>query len=85
MNELIHYLSTTNLTTEKDKVRAVVSKLQATALMISKITGIKRHHVDTYKRRLEKEGKVLVAYNNTCAISGFKANYLTTVKEVGDE
>ena len=54
----------------------------ATASMISKKTGIPQKCITRYKRDLEKKNLLFELYKKECKVTGFKAWYLTTNKEI---
>lgn len=79
MDNLSRLISLMSFTSEKEMVMEVLKNNQATASMVSKVTGIKRKHVDTYKIRLEKEGYINTVINDACLVTGYKANYLEVI------
>jgi hypothetical protein len=63
---------------QKDTIFLYLKNNVATASMISKATGISQKNICRYKRDLEKAGTLWEVKKALCAITGFKAWYLTT-------
>lgn len=69
------------VTTPPTQLQTIFHYLQehiATASMISFETGIPRRSICRYKRDLEKVGLLLEIEKEVCAVTGYKAWYLTT-------
>jgi Fic family protein len=54
----------------------------ATASMVSKATGVPQKNICRYKRDLEKAGALAEIKKEDCKLTGFKAWYLTTDKNL---
>lgn len=94
MNKTIHTpaksLSNHN---DKDKLKDLFSTQEktifhylqnhiATASMVSKVTGIPQKNITRYKRDLEQRGLLFEVERKLCKLTGFKAWYLTTNKNL---
>jgi len=65
------------------QVQILLNYLQnhvATASMISEATGIPQKNICRYKRKLEKEGRLLVVYKSRCKLTRRLACYLSLDK-----
>lgn len=70
---------------KKTQLKAVFQYLQtntATASMVSKATGIKRTNICYCKRDLEKRGLLKKIANRKCRLTGCKAWFLTTNRDL---
>jgi hypothetical protein len=54
----------------------------ATASMASKVLNIPQKNLCWYKRQLEKAGKLWAIELKPCKVTGYKAHYLTTNKDL---
>jgi S-adenosylmethionine:diacylglycerol 3-amino-3-carboxypropyl transferase len=54
----------------------------ATASMVSKATGVPQKNICRFKRDMEKAGTLAEIKKDTCQLTGFKAWYLTTNKNL---
>jgi len=54
----------------------------ATASMVSKYTGIPQKNICRYKRDLEQRGLLFEVEKKLCKVTGFRAMYLTTNKNL---
>ena len=54
----------------------------ATASMVSEVTKVPQKNICRYKRDLEKAGLIAEIKKDTCQLTGFKAWYLTTNKNL---
>jgi hypothetical protein len=59
-----------------------LEKHVATASMVSKATGVPQKNICRFKRDLEKAGALAEIKKDTCQLTGFKAWYLTTNKNL---
>ena len=80
-------------TTDKDKLKDLfisqertifhyLQKHTATASMVAEATGIKQKNITRYKRDLEQRGLLYEVEKKLCKVTGFKAWYLTTNKNL---
>ncbi|MBE0390197.1 hypothetical protein [Flavobacterium sp. PL002] len=94
MNKAIHTpaKSLTN-TNDKDKLKTLFSTqlktifhyLQtniSTASMVSEATGIPQKNITRYKRDLEQQGLLFEVEKKLCKLTGFKAWYISTNKDL---
>jgi hypothetical protein len=54
----------------------------ATASMVEEATGIKQKNICRIKREYEKQGLLFEVGRRFCQLTGFRASYLTTNKEI---
>lgn len=71
-------LSTTQLKT----IFLYLQNHTATASMVADATGVPQKSICRYKRDLEKRGLLFEVEKKLCKISGFRAWYLTTNKNL---
>ncbi len=64
--------------TQLQTIFRYLQEYTATASMISFETGVPRRSICRYKRDLEKAGLLLEIEKEVCAVTGYKAWYLTT-------
>jgi thermostable 8-oxoguanine DNA glycosylase len=68
--------------TQKATIFNYLQNCIATASMVSDATGIPQKSICRYKRDLEKRGLLFEVEKRFCKITGFRAWYLTTNKEL---
>jgi Fic family protein len=81
-----------NFKKEQGKVKERFNQLQTifqylsenvvTASMLSKATGVPQKCITRYKRDLEKVGRLAEVKKGYCQLTGFKAWYITTNKNL---
>jgi hypothetical protein len=74
-----------NSSTKKTQLKTIFHYLQnhiCTASMISKATGIPQKNICRYKRDLEKQERLFEVEKKICKITGFRAWYVTTNKNL---
>lgn len=64
--------------TELSQYLAYLKNKVATNSMVKKATGIKQKNLTRYKAILEEQGSLVVVYRGICAVTGYRADYLTT-------
>jgi len=77
-NSLTSQLKDNYFQKQKETIFLYLQNNVATASMISKATGISQKNICRYKRDLEKAGALREVKKAPCAVTGFKAWYLTT-------
>ena len=68
--------------TELSQYLAYLKNRTATNSMVEKATGIKQKNLTRYKAILEEQGRLVVVYRGICAVTGYRADYLTTNEEI---
>jgi hypothetical protein len=64
--------------TQLQTIFQYLQKNVATASMVSKATGVPQKNICRYKRDLEKAVRLWETEKKLCAVTGFKAWYITT-------
>lgn len=64
--------------TELSQYLAYLKNRVATNSMVEKATGIKQKNLTRYKAELEEKGSLVVVYRGLCAVTGCRADYLST-------
>jgi hypothetical protein len=76
-DNLIHFFKT-----QENTIFQYLQNHTATASMVADATGVPQKSICRYKRDLEKHGLLFEVEKKICKISGFRAWYLTTNKDL---
>lgn len=68
--------------TELSLYRAYLKNNVATNSMVEQATGIKQKNLCRYKIILQEQGDLVVVYKGLCAVTGYRADYLSTNREI---